>query len=254
MRLLMLLLAGALLFAGCATPPAGNQTGPVQTPPAQPNATPPAMACSEYCLTLPHIQCVGEWKISGTYPNCVCEYECTTANETGNGEPETNATPPAAPPEEPLATPTTKSVSQLLYDAMARTESDFYRENDGSFIQKNYTWVRKTLQPGGLAYDAPADDVKFDGKAIASIEAFGYTVFEDQADDVKKAYGAAIFKAKTTPLDSYTGSDAFDINYFYQQENGLLKDCWAYTRDYNVNQADDWLVTYVFRCEKVLDK
>ncbi|MEM4336851.1 MAG: DUF333 domain-containing protein [Candidatus Woesearchaeota archaeon] len=34
-------------------------------------------SCFEYCKTLPHIMCVGEWKISGDYPDCRCQFVCT---------------------------------------------------------------------------------------------------------------------------------------------------------------------------------
>ena len=33
--------------------------------------------CEDYCLTLSHVECVGEWEISGTYPSCVCDWKCT---------------------------------------------------------------------------------------------------------------------------------------------------------------------------------
>ena len=36
----------------------------------------PSMTCQEYCPTQPHIQCVGHWEISGTYPNCNCNFVC----------------------------------------------------------------------------------------------------------------------------------------------------------------------------------
>ncbi len=44
----------------------------------------PEMTCQEYCETQPHIMCVGHWNISGTYPDCNCEWVCET--------PETNET------------------------------------------------------------------------------------------------------------------------------------------------------------------
>lgn len=32
--------------------------------------------CEEYCKEQPHILCVGEWNITGEYPNCNCQYVC----------------------------------------------------------------------------------------------------------------------------------------------------------------------------------
>ena len=38
--------------------------------------TVPEPTCQEYCQDQPHIMCVGEWNISGDYPNCVCGWVC----------------------------------------------------------------------------------------------------------------------------------------------------------------------------------
>jgi hypothetical protein len=32
--------------------------------------------CWEYCNKQPHIMCVGEWNITGVYPDCVCQWLC----------------------------------------------------------------------------------------------------------------------------------------------------------------------------------
>ncbi len=40
------------------------------------------MSCDDYCLDQPHIECVGEWRISGTYPDCVCGWECEVVEPT----------------------------------------------------------------------------------------------------------------------------------------------------------------------------
>ncbi|HSB47634.1 MAG TPA: Kazal-type serine protease inhibitor family protein [Candidatus Bilamarchaeum sp.] len=37
---------------------------------------PPAMTCQGFCPSQPHIECVGEWNISGTYPDCSCGFVC----------------------------------------------------------------------------------------------------------------------------------------------------------------------------------
>lgn len=249
MKLAILLMVSVLLFAGCTTAPqAPPKEAEKPAPPAPPkNETP--LSCSEYCLTLPHPQCEGEWKISGTYPSCVCNYECKTQPPP----PVVNETP--QPPPEPLATPTTKSVSEMMGDGLAKVKDEFYRSNDGSFNEKTYTWLRHPPPQGGIVFDeGPYTDVTFDDESISSIQASGFVVFDDKASTFEKAYGVAIFKAKSTPLDSYTGSDAFDIYYFPQMIEAELKDCWAYTKDYNINPAQEWFVTYFFRCEKVIEK
>ncbi|MBW6451538.1 MAG: DUF333 domain-containing protein [DPANN group archaeon] len=32
--------------------------------------------CEKWCPSQPHIMCVGNWNISGTYPKCNCMYTC----------------------------------------------------------------------------------------------------------------------------------------------------------------------------------
>lgn len=39
------------------------------------------MSCTEYCESQPHIACVGYWIISGNYPDCSCEYVCSSTCE-----------------------------------------------------------------------------------------------------------------------------------------------------------------------------
>lgn len=34
-------------------------------------------SCEEYCVAQPHIMCEGEWRISGIYPDCVCDFVCS---------------------------------------------------------------------------------------------------------------------------------------------------------------------------------
>lgn len=36
----------------------------------------PELTCEDYCPTQPHIQCVGTWNITGTYPGCHCGFVC----------------------------------------------------------------------------------------------------------------------------------------------------------------------------------
>ncbi len=89
---------------GCdyfACPPAGTNITTAQptttifsTTTSQANATTPTAAattmqpattlttstqqqnCFDYCAKQPHILCTGSWKISGSYPNCDCKFEC----------------------------------------------------------------------------------------------------------------------------------------------------------------------------------
>jgi len=39
-------------------------------------------SCEEYCKEQPHILCVGEWNITGEYPNCNCQYVCFETTTT----------------------------------------------------------------------------------------------------------------------------------------------------------------------------
>ncbi|PIO00461.1 hypothetical protein COT72_02030 [archaeon CG10_big_fil_rev_8_21_14_0_10_43_11] len=32
--------------------------------------------CLSFCQAQPHIQCVGEWDVTGVIPNCQCNYVC----------------------------------------------------------------------------------------------------------------------------------------------------------------------------------
>jgi len=69
MRYEVLILLGVLFLVGC--------TQQVEE-----------LTCEEYCVDQPHIQCVGEWNISGVYPDCNCEWVCSdvvVVNDT-NGE------------------------------------------------------------------------------------------------------------------------------------------------------------------------
>ncbi len=64
------------------------------------DAPPQTPDCENYCESLtPDIDCVGEWKASGIYPDCECEFECKTepqpeCNEEGESIPVI-----ASPPE-----------------------------------------------------------------------------------------------------------------------------------------------------------
>ncbi len=254
MRYALLLLGIALLVSGCiSSPQAQNQTPPPaqnNTPPQPPPNTTPAMSCNDYCITLPHVQCVGSWKISGTYPSCVCTYECAQSPPNA-----TNGTVAPPQPPEPLATPTNKSVSDMLSDAMASLRTNFYKSHSGTFNEKSYTWQRQPAPSGGITFDmAPASDVLFDGKGIDSIRASGFYVFTNADDDSQTSVGVSVFQAKATLLDNYTGSDVFKVGYFPPSIGYNLTGCYVTTKDYEIDPQSNWYLTYVYSCEKAVAK
>jgi len=62
-----------LIFFGCI---GSSQAKPNQTNQTNQSNQTIVVTCEEYCPTQPHIQCVGTWNISGTYPDCNCQYNC----------------------------------------------------------------------------------------------------------------------------------------------------------------------------------
>ncbi len=42
--------------------------------------------CQEYCEKQPHVMCVGNWEISGIYPDCNCKFVCETEEISKAGE------------------------------------------------------------------------------------------------------------------------------------------------------------------------
>ena len=253
MKLLFFVFGVIVLIAGC--------TAPAQPPslPQQENKT--QLTCEEYCITLPHVQCVGDWKVSGLYPNCLCTFECVTeeTNTTNVTEPPpANVTSPAnVTPPAPLPFPTTdKTLTQMLDEGLDKARTDFYRSNSGTYDERTYTWKRYSanITPDEIVFPAPADDVKFDGASISSINASGFVVFNNTQNDIVRAYGLAIFQANNTKLDSYTGSDTFDIDYFPPIIDKELRDCQVYVQDYVFTPEDKLLITYFFKCEKVYNK
>jgi len=245
-----LILAISLLALGC--------TGPAsQAPPAQetPAAQEPvqSVTCQDVCEAQPHIQCVGSWSVSGTYPDCACTYECETEEVV---EPEAPPEEPAEP-EAPLPEPevTQKSVPQMLEDGLADIRDGFYRSHDGEFLDTKYTYSRVKIDPdvGQIIIGVP-NDVKFDGEWDEGIVASGFYLFMETDEEVVGVEGLAIFQAKATLLDSYSAMDAFDIDYFPDFIDKELRDCYVDEKVYNKNENGDWLVTYGFQCEKALDK
>ncbi|MFH1073092.1 MAG: hypothetical protein V1743_06710 [Nanoarchaeota archaeon] len=90
---LCVLLSLALLAAACGKTTEGDATKVIVDKTTQ-------ASCAEFCPTQPHTACVGQWKISGDYPNCGCTYECTAAESTTGETGQTQEAPPAEPNQE----------------------------------------------------------------------------------------------------------------------------------------------------------
>jgi hypothetical protein len=156
---------------------------------------------------------------------------------------------------EPLATPTNLTVSELLDAGLDAQSADFYRENDGTFTEKRYTWEREGSGGGFLGSPGSSpSDIKFDGEEIASIRAVGFTVFENDAGGRDRARGVAIFNDSRTSLDAYTGDDTFGVTFFPSMIDKELVDCGIYLKDYNMDAKGGWMLSYYFRCERAIDK
>ncbi len=250
-----ILLLGILLAFGCISGPA-QPAPPAPQPAPQPapanNTTGPAMSCNDYCVTLPHVQCQGSWQISGTYPNCVCSFECA--------QNATNQSPPAPqpPPPQTLGNPTNETVSQMLSDTMSSLRTSFYRNHRGTFDEKSYTWQINLNQTAGggipIGGGPTPTDVLFDGQSVDSIRASGFYVFTNQADESQTAIGTSIFQAKSTPLDLFTTSDNFRVSYFPSMIGYNLSSCSITTKDYEYDQQNNWYIIYQYSCGQVIPK
>ncbi len=40
------------------------------------------VTCEEYCRGQPHVECEGDWNISGEYPVCICQFVCRSSPES----------------------------------------------------------------------------------------------------------------------------------------------------------------------------
>ncbi|MBU0532099.1 hypothetical protein KKB44_01255 [Candidatus Micrarchaeota archaeon] len=255
MRALAIFILSLLLVFGCAT------TEPTEQPPAQNISEPPLenitepgnttnITCEEHCPTLSHIQCVGEWNISGIYPDCECEFTCNTEEV----QPEENITENETPE---FSFPfTNQTLEEMITENLAELRSDFYHDHSGVFDVNTYTWKRipSNASPGEITIDAaPASDIKFDDTVIQSVQASGFIVFENTGTEEINTFGFAIFSEMITMLDSYTGSDAFDIYYFQEIIDKNLYDCWVYEKIVEENK-NGYVSTYFFQCERVIEK
>lgn len=251
--IILAILCSVLLISGCAGTAAPQGQSPQSAPP---NAS-QNMTCTEYCPTLAHAQCAGEWNVSGAYPDCSCAYLCPASPEPGTQDNETNQS--AQPPvPEPIVVPINKTINQMMDAGMEKLRSGFYGSNSGMFSEKSYTWARI---PGQTAADeitfayAPADDVKFDGQSIDSLVASGFITFTRSGDDEPQdIYGLAIFRDRQTPLDNYTAGAAYHIRYYAPVIKKELKDCWTTDTEYDTNSKNETLITYFFSCGDMEDR
>ncbi|MBN1169405.1 hypothetical protein JXA56_00090 [Candidatus Micrarchaeota archaeon] len=237
----LILFASLIILAGCTT---------TETPEPQPVPQEPAMTCEEYCPTQPHIQCVGQWNISGTYPDCICEFIC----DVGEAEPIIEE-PEAPPVDEPMngtdvVPRTDKSLKEMLDDGILESKIRFFSENDGSFRTMEYKWMRSNVPdagPGDISFDNVAlTDVKFDGESISSIRGTGLVVFEEGS--TAKARGIIIFLDKSTSLD---GRNSFDIEYFPSVEHRYMETCSVQSKDLSMDLEGNWISKYFIKCENV---
>jgi len=250
----LLAIALALFAFGCA----GSQ-------PAAPAPAAPSTTCGEYCPTLQHANCSGEWAVSGVFPGCNCTYNCPSTpappppNATVPG-PAQNVTPPAnqtqpanVSPAQPSAPTTGKSISQLLADGLDSARMKFYGTNSGTFRESRYTWLQspENASPGEIQMNS-ANDVKFDNASIGSIDASGFVAFTNADTGARAAYGLAIFSASATPLDGMAG--AFPVDYFPPVIDKDLRLCIIYDTVRQTARDGGPLVTYYFRCGDFVEK
>ena len=237
------LIIGMLLVAGCVS----SEPEPVPEVPSEPGPEEPTMTCEEYCPTQPHIECVGTWNISGTYPDCVCEYNCDV--EETPEEPEEVPEPPPEEPEEELTPPVPeKTLNELIQEGVSKAQYDFYTENDGTFEETTYTWKRhvgEDILPGDITIDtAPLTDVRFDGEPIQSLRGVGLVVFDGEG--VSEVRGVLIFLSDFTALDSKT---TFDIRYFPSLDHRNMEICLVKNKDMVMDSEENWISTYYIKCE-----
>lgn len=243
---------GILLLFGCTTSaPQENTTpsAPTQPEPPAVNDSPDSngtvsMSCDEYCKSQPHIECVGQWNISGTYPDCVCDFVCDTS--------ELNVTEDEASDELAAEFPkSNKTLNQMLDEALAQVRNDFFKTYDGHYEQVTYKWKRAQAldaQPDDIIFDAaPLTDVKFDDKTIASIQAAGFIVFDDGVEPVSR--GVAIFM-NDTPVLPFSGEN-FDIEYFHSTEHRYMNDCGVTSEELSRNMDGEWVTSSYISCMSV---
>ncbi len=75
---------GLLIFSGCIGGKEQNKSNNTTNTTMNLSITLPGeeIICENYCKEQPHIECVGEWNISGEYPNCSCKFTCNVEEVT----------------------------------------------------------------------------------------------------------------------------------------------------------------------------
>ena len=258
-RFLVFVLGVMIFVAGCIQQP-------TSTPPLPVNKTPPT--CNEYCITLPHVQCVGDWKVSGAYPNCVCTFECVTeeTNTTTVTEPPpANVTSPAnvTPPKSPaiqLET-TNRTIGELLEDGLKRADSSFYKEYpSGNFNIDTFQWTLSSLNESPDSIPVKANDfrvveIRFPDKYIDSLRGFAFKMYEVVgAIAPKKIFGVAIFLSNSTPLDSYLQGE-FTMKYGpHPQGTQIMEGCKILSTQEFLTPNNSSIKLYDFSCKVMYDE
>lgn len=236
----VILLLGLLFVAGCTS------EVPVEKP----------ISCIDYCPTIPHVQCVGEWNISGNYPNCQCDYVCETSEEiqetpkVETPKPEESQEQVQDEPEKNISTDfpiSNQSIDEMLDNGIMKLRVEYLNSHDGTFETTEYKWKfsdLKGVHPGDIVFDqAPSTDVTFDSKPITSLRGAGFLVFESGSDsDVK---GILVVLDKETELDK---KSTFDIEFFYSKEHRNMESCTITSHDLSKDNKGNWVSKYFLEC------
>ncbi|MGV8085754.1 MAG: hypothetical protein ACP5N9_05900 [Candidatus Bilamarchaeum sp.] len=208
-----------LIFFGCL----GTNTQPSQ--PAQ-------TSCLDYCQSQPHIQCVGQWSISGSYPNCNCNFECTqeeapqppptpTPNVTNsppiqNTTQTVDTTPTTNQTVEPQ--PTRRTLNQTIVSHQEKIRRDFYNRGfDGRFTENKYTWMyfeESNPQNGVPIGSVNAPKVRRNGYLLNGTRAISSIEYTDENTRTRYAYAVVVLQTNRSGISENLGEDdSFDIQY-----------------------------------------
>lgn len=238
MRQILFILALFLIF-GCTKPADNNPSPPLQplellneSLPSdnEQNDTQPQITCEQSCRISTSVSCNGTWIISGIYPNCNCQFNCTTVSDT-----------PSSLPQEAEQNATPANFSLMLDNSMSKINNEFYSIHSGTFTEKSSKWKR-TVQTPSDSIEFTPPEVKFNNVAISSLQASGFFIFEGESS--KDILGTAIFNVDSTPLDSYGFIGSFDVAYSPTLIKRTLLACRIYNKEYAYSG-----VIYYFECE-----
>ena len=248
----------AVFLAGCTT-----NTPPGPTTPTGPVVVTPQ--CSEYCPTLPHIQCVGRWNISGTYPSCSCDFVCDVAPSVPSGQPPqgqnttqnppTTTTPPtpvtpppAVQPEAPATFYT--SLADALSAQIDKQKTDFYKTETGSgrFGDSTQYWnaeydISAPNEIPIVSENLGAPALLFDRSINRSERAFAFTNFTQDGVMIGRR-GLVIFLNESEDLDTA------DLQFGMDYSSLHLRGCRIYDTEREVVPPGNRIMkTYYFGCE-----